>query len=212
MKILGKLFGTPARVKIMRLFLLNNTQGFERKDVALRSKVQPGNASREITFLLGIGFIKKVNFIKEEIKKTRKGEEIKKKKVSGFILDTGFPYLNAIRSILLDTEFLNKSDIASRFKPAGRIKLLITSGIFIQENDSRLDLLIVGDNIKRPFVENSIRALEAEIGKELTYAIFDTKDFIYRLSMYDKLVRDVLDYPHEKVIDNISSGLLIKRA
>ena len=43
--------------------------------------------------------------------------------------------------------------------------------------------------------------LEAEIGKELAYAVFDTPDFLYRANMYDKLVRDVIDFPHEKVLD-----------
>lgn len=208
MQILAKLFGTPARVKIMRLFLLNSDQGFERKDVALRSKTPSSNSSREVTFLLGIGFIKKCSFTKEEVKKTKNGEQIKKKKVTGFILNPNFQYLTALRSILLDTEFLKKEDLASRFRVAGKIKLLITSGVFIREDDSSLDLLIVGDNLKNSIIEKTVRLIESEIGKELTYAIFDTKDFLYRLSMYDKLVRDVLDYPHEKVIDTMGSGIL----
>ena len=41
--------------------------------------------------------------------------------------------------------------------------------------------------------------MEAEIGSELVYAIFDTKEFTYRLNMYDKLVRDILDFPHEVI-------------
>ena len=60
-----------------------------------------------------------------------------------------------------------------------------------------MDLLIVGDKMKRGKIEEGIRKLEAEIGAELVYAIFDTKEFLYRLNMYDKLVRDILDYPHE---------------
>jgi len=27
--------------------------------------------------------------------------------------------------------------------------------------------------------------------------MFDTKEFLYRLNMYDKLVRDILDFPNE---------------
>ena len=54
--------------------------------------------------------------------------------------------------------------------------------------------------MKRGKIEEGIRKLEAEIGAELVYAIFDTKEFIYRLNMYDKLVRDILDYPHEVLL------------
>ena len=30
--------------------------------------------------------------------------------------------------------------------------------------------------------------------------LFETKEFIYRLNMYDKLVRDIIDYPHEVIL------------
>jgi len=58
-------------------------------------------------------------------------------------------------------------------------------------------LLVVGDKLRKAGIEEGVRKLEAEIGTEIVYAIFDTKEFIYRLNMYDKLVRDILDYPHE---------------
>ena len=54
--------------------------------------------------------------------------------------------------------------------------------------------------MKRNKIEEEIKKLEAEIGTELVYAVFDTKEFIYRLNMYDKLIRDVLDFPHEVVL------------
>ena len=53
--------------------------------------------------------------------------------------------------------------------------------------------------MKRSKIEEEVRKLEAEIGTELVYAVFDTKEFIYRLDMYDKLVRDILDFPHEVI-------------
>ena len=64
-------------------------------------------------------------------------------------------------------------------------------------------LLVVGDGIKHGKLENVIHTLEAEIGRELRYTVFDTPDFHYRLSIYDKLVRDILDYPHIKVVDKL---------
>jgi len=60
-----------------------------------------------------------------------------------------------------------------------------------------VDLLIVGDKMKKGKIEEGVRRLEAEVGTELIYAVFETADFLYRLKMYDKLVRDILDFPHE---------------
>jgi hypothetical protein len=65
-------------------------------------------------------------------------------------------------------------------------------------------MLIVSDRPKKSIVDNVMASIEAEIGKEIRYAVLDTDDFKYRLSIGDKLVRDVLDYPHEIVLDRLS--------
>ena len=57
--------------------------------------------------------------------------------------------------------------------------------------------------MKKSAIAKALRALEAEMGKELRYAAFGTKDFSYRLGMYDKFVRDIIDYPHERLIDKV---------
>jgi hypothetical protein len=198
--ILGKLLGSPARVKIMRLFLLNQEKGFENKDIVRRSKVSVGSARRELAHLASLGFIKKKTFTKE-LPSEEGRKRAKAKKVSGWFLDTTFPYLTQMTELLIDAEFLHKEDLIMRFKIAGKLKLLVISGIFLKDSESRVDLLVVGDKLKRPYIENVIKNIEAEIGKELSYAIFETEDFIYRVNMYDKLVRDILDFPHERLVE-----------
>ena len=179
MEILGKILGSPARVKIMRLFLLNPKNGFSRKDIIKRSRVNPNTVSREIKLLASIDFIKRHK--------------------TTWFFDPLFKYGGELERLLVGADTLNKKTIADNFKKVGRVKLLLVSGIFIKNKDTRVDLLIVGDKMKRSKIEEEVRKLEAEIGTELVYAIFDTKEFIYRLDMYDKLVRDILDFPHEVI-------------
>lgn len=208
MESLSKIFGTEARVKIMRLFLLNKEQGFEVKEIAKRVRVSPASVRKEINILKNARFLSKHSFSKIEI--NRYDKKIKKK-VSGFILNKNFPYLVKMENLLIDTEFLKNGDLAKRFKPVGKIKLFIVSGVFTQNEDSRADMLLVVDNIKRRNFDNIIRSLESEIGKELSYAVFDTQEFIYRMNMYDKLVRDIIDFPHKKIIDNAGLTELTKK-
>ncbi len=179
MEILGKILSSPARVKIMRLFLLNPKTGFSRKDIKKRSRVNPDTASREIKLLASIDFIKKYN-------KT-------------WIFNPLFKYAKEFDKLLISSDSLDKKTIIDNFRKIGRVKLLLFSGIFIKNKDTRVDLLVVGDRLKKSRIEEEIRKLEAEIGTELCYAVFDTKEFLYRLDMYDKLVRDILDFPHEIV-------------
>ncbi len=133
----------------------------------------------------------------------RKGKKAKKK-AEGWVLNPEFSYNESLRGLLVEEEFLNKKELVRRFKKAGKIKLFVVSGIFIkdQEKEGRVDMLIVGDNLRKSWIEDTVRKLEAEVGKELSYAIFDTQEFIYRFEMYDKLVRDILEFPHEKLVSS----------
>jgi Fe2+ or Zn2+ uptake regulation protein len=180
MEILGKILGNPARVKIMRLFLLNRGKGFSTKDVIKRSRVSPLLVRRELRLLSSVNFIKK--------------------RLTDWSFNSFFKYGEEFEELLVRSDTLNTQTILDSFKKAGRVKLIVISGVFIKNHDSRVDLLIVGDKIKRRKIEEGIRKIEAEIGVELVYAVFDTKEFVYRLNMYDKLVRDILDYPHEVIL------------
>lgn len=198
MDILGKLLGGIGRVKIMRLFLLNPDQGFETSDTAERSRLSASIARRTMSSLVAMNFVKKKSFIKE-ITDGRSGK-VKKKRVQGYFLNTEFPYIQELRALLIEGDFLKHDDIARRFRPAGKVQLLVVSGIFMKKSASRLDVLVVGDNIRKSYIQKTIAVLESELGTELSYALFDTNDFKYRVSMYDKLLRDVFEYPHERLI------------
>jgi hypothetical protein len=203
MEILSKLLGTEERVKIMRLFLLNAEMAFDASDIRERSKVSKNALRREVTLLCKIGFVKPKNFTKEVHKTKGKSTKVIKKKVSGWQLAIDFPLLLPVRNLLISTEPIKREDIIARFKPAGKVKLIVLAGVFLQKDDSRVDILIVGDELKKKSIENGLRAIEAEVGKELSYALFETQDFIYRMNVYDKFARDILDFPHEKVYDKI---------
>ncbi len=198
MDILAKMFGGVARVKIMRLFLLNPEQGFETSMVAERSRLSVSVSRQVVNQLATMALVKKKFFIKE-MTDGRTGK-IKKKRVQGWFLNNEFPYINEMKALLVEGDFFKQDDLVKRFRPAGKVQLLVVSGVFIQQSDSRLDVLVVGDNISKKYVQKTISVLESELGKELSYAVFDTVDFKYRVSMYDKLLRDMFEYPHARLL------------
>ena len=195
METLAKLFGGQARVKIMRLFLLNNESTFELEEVASRSRVLKLNTRREINALSAMGFIKQKNIVHE-------GTRGAKKKVVVWQLNKAFPYIDSIRDLLVDPSLLLRDNLSSRFKNIGKVKLMIISGIFIGSDKSRADILIVGDKLKKNVIQQIVKGLESEIGKELNYVVLESDEFKYRIDMYDKLVCDIIDLPHEKIVDN----------
>jgi len=204
METLGILFNSQARVKIVRLFLFNQEMTYDLKDICDKSKVKSPEAKKEISLLQKAGLIKTRIFYKTIIKKRGKKQVESKKKEKGWCLNPDFSYMNALRELLLSTESLERASIVKKLSSAGKLKFVLVAGIFIQDPDSRLDMLVVGDNIRKSTIERNIKDIESEIGKELAYAYFDTEDFKYRLGMYDKLIRDALDYPHKILLDKIT--------
>lgn len=187
----------------MRLFLFNPETNYDLVDIIARTKIKPREAKKEVVNLQKLGLLKRRGFYKDLKKKKGKKEMIVKKRTSGWYLNGSFPYMIALKNLLINVTLPAHEDIARRINHTGRIKLVLFSGLFIQDWDSRVDLLVVGDGIKHGKLENVIHTLEAEIGRELRYTVFDTPDFHYRLGIYDKLVRDILDYPHIKVVDKL---------
>lgn len=192
MEILPKLFGSGDKVKVIKLFILNPGLVVEWKEASRRCKIGPSSARHELLTLKAIGFIKPQ-------KRVEKG----KKTVNGWQLNPAFPYLGHLKSLLKTELVTRKLELTDRFTTAGKIKLLLIAGVFIQDNDSRADLVLVGDRLRRGAIERAVKAMEAEIGRELNYAIFETGDFLYRMEAYDKFIRDLLDYPHEKIINKL---------
>jgi hypothetical protein len=203
MEILAKLFGSAEKVKMMKLFLFNPDQTFDNTDISERTKITSVALRRELTLLSKINFIKKKSFSKEIEKKSGGKLKSTKKKVDGWVLDRSFPFLSPLQNLLIDNGSLDSSEIVEKLKKVGNLKLVIVAGVFIQDLNSRADILIVGDGLNELSLERSIKNLEAEVGKELRYVVFETADFKYRLGIYDKLLRDILDYSHRKLINKI---------
>ncbi|MBI5126394.1 MAG: hypothetical protein HZA80_01345 [Candidatus Taylorbacteria bacterium] len=203
MDILAKLFGSESRVKILRLFLFNQENVYSLDDITTRSKVKTAEVKKELSTLVSIGLIKQKPFVRDvEIKKKKK-IITKKIKGNGYILDTRFMYLTALKNLLITVSLNSDDDIARRFSKVGKIKLLIAAGVFIQDWNSRVDLLIVGDELNTNRIQNNIEHLEAELGKQVSYSVLSTEEFEYRVGVYDKLIRDILDFPHTTIIDRL---------
>ena len=201
--MLEKLFGSAAKVKIIKLFLFNPDLAFDASQTAERAKVSKAVARREISNLGKISFLKPRVYIKEIKRQKNRTIGTFRKKTNGWTLDQKFPYIEEVKSFLLNINPFKHKDIVDKISRAGKIQLLIISGVFIKFPEARVDLLVVGDNLKQGQLDNIVKTIESEIGKEIRYAAFETSEFNYRHSMFDKLIRDILDYPHEKIINKL---------
>jgi hypothetical protein len=192
MEAFEKIFGSAARVKLMKLFLFSPADLVTRAEAAARARVSPREAQRELRLLRRVGVIRERVAVREE--------DGRKRKSPGYCLNPDFPHSAAFRDLFLSVS-VDRRAVAKRIARQGKVQLIVAAGLFQNDEEGRLDLLVVGDDLKDRGLKSTIADLEAEIGRQLRYAIFPTADFRYRMGMCDRLVRDVFEYPHEVLLD-----------
>ena len=85
------------------------------------------------------------------------------------------------------------------------MKLVVLSGVFLKPDRelSRTDLLIVGDYVSEKRFQGFLKQLEAEVGCEIQYSLLSSEEFEYRHKMMDRFLRDILERPHEMLINKL---------
>lgn len=184
---LAKLFGSPTRLKLLRLFLFNDDLLFTAAEAASRTKAPRDSVRKELASLASVGIVRK--------KSGRGGVQYNANKK--------FPYLDALQAFVRSTTNLSDGAMVSSIKRSGSVRLIVLSGLFTGAVEPKVDILIVGDRLEDRPLESSVRTLEAELGRELRFASLSTEDFKYRRGVYDRLLRDVFDFPHRILLDKL---------
>lgn len=201
---LSTLLGSAAMVKLLRLFLFNPSVTLGMDDILRRARLVRHTARTELSVLERADIIRKKMIFATNA-------QGKKRKIQGYTLNHKFPKLAALQAFLFDTAPLDNKTVSRHMRKAGKLDLIVTSGIFARAFDGRLDLILAAKKIPQGKVEAAVRTLEAELGIEIRFAVFTTEDFLYRVGMCDKLTRDVFDYPHSILVDRVGVRDALRR-
>jgi hypothetical protein len=194
---LSILFGSTARVKLLRFFLFNPSKEFTFDEMSKRARLVRRTARTELTAL------EKAEVITKRTIYVSVPGKSKKLKVLGYGLNKKFPELQALQTFLFETAPIDGKNLLAHLRKAGTIDFLVVAGVFVREFEQQLDVLIAMKKISQTKIESAIRSLESEIGIEIRFAIMTSEDLLYRVGMNDKLTRDLFDYNHQILVDRI---------
>jgi hypothetical protein len=195
---LSILFGSPARVKLLRFFLFNPSKEFTFDEMSRRAKLVRRTARTEINALERADIIRG-----KQVYQQLEGRS-KRSRVQAYTLNKDFAELQALQTFLFDTAPINGKTLLKHLRKAGPLDFVCIAGVFLREFEQRLDVLLAMKKVSETKVETAIRSLEAEVGIEIRYAVFNSEELSYRVGMYDKLTRDVFDYPHQIIVDKLN--------
>lgn len=184
---LDVLFDSSLRVRLIKFFFYNQKSPAEPAAIASRLQLHLTKVRKELEKLISIGLIKKVNI----------------GSAASFLINRNFALFHELSALVLKASPALKARMTERIKGLGSVKLALICGRFLNDENSQADLLVVGDRINERKSRNFFKDLEAEAGFELNYVVLSTEEFDYRRHMYDRFLRDLLDYKHEKLINKL---------
>lgn len=206
--ILEKLFESQPKVRLLRVFLRNPSGHFTLEELLRLTGFSKRIVLGELAKLQKIGLVqrKNVQIVVSEVtgSGTAKKLRMRSKTALAYTANQSFEFFRELRDLILRQVPEARHRLIVKIKRLGKVKLAIASGAFINNDGSRVDLLIVGDNIKRRRLETALQHWEANAGRPLTYALMTTEEFRYRLDMFDRFTRDILEGPHDKLINALN--------
>ena len=220
--MLGKLFGSTARVKILKLFLLHPNEKYYIRQLARDLSLQLNSVRRELDNLETFGILtsnlidadnenKNLTSV-EEFLTYSKTEKQKKKKSDNnksdkkyYQVNTNFVLYEEIRALIIKAQLLYEKDFVEKLQTAGKPKLLILTGLFVNDSNAQIDLLVVGRLNKGKLIKQ-INNLEKELGIEVNFTIMDLKEFKYRRDITDVFLYEILEGKKLVVIDELDLG------
>lgn len=205
---LGSLLGNPARGRLMRVFIFDQTEFFTLTKAAKRAGISQEMAKKELKALESLGIIKKKQG--KVVKVGKKGKKGKKaaKAETLWGVNPDFKHLRALSSFLHEVSPIRYGNIVGALKNTGRLSAVVVSGCFIGDLTRPVDLIIAADNLNENRLEHVLKSFEPMFGREIRYSAFSTSEFRYRLNIQDRLIRDTLDFPHHVLLDK---GRLLER-
>jgi hypothetical protein len=186
-EILESLFGSKERARLLRFFLQNPENHFESAEIARRNMLKGAKIRREIEMLVRVKFI---------LKSTQKGKFF-------YRLNQNFDFYPELKNLIAKSNTSPQCKSLEKISKIGNVKLAVISGVFINYQKSKADMIIVGDDISKSKLKNLMNSLEAEIGKEISFVLMTMEEFKYRLNMLDKFVLEFLEGPNEEVVNKI---------
>jgi hypothetical protein len=186
-EILEALFGSKARTRILRFFILNPDKECRVTEIAKKNMLLPGAVRKEIKDL------KKIKFLIEH----------KRKGIKFYTVDQTFHFYFELKNLFAKSTYSPQCKSLAKLKSIGDVKLVLVSGIFLNYPKSKVDMVLVANNVSRGKLRSVMNSLEAEVGKEVSFVMMNSDEFKYRLDMLDRFLIDFVEGTHMELIDKI---------
>jgi hypothetical protein len=181
------LFGSKARVRLLRFLLLNSEKEFTLEEVLTKTLLRKSEATKEINQL------KKIKLVSERSKKNKKV----------LAVNAQFPFYVELKSLFSKSDIDAQSKAFQKLTSVGEVKLIVVSGVFLNYAKSKADMILVVNNVNRVKLKAAMNYLEAEIGRDIRFVLMSGEELLYRINMMDRFLMEFLEHSHQEIINKV---------
>ena len=180
-------FGCRSRWRIIKFFILNERVFLSAKEINQKNKLGAKESTAVLSQLIKAKFLLIKNLNKQKV----------------FYLNPKFPFYAELKNLVIRSNVHPQCESLMKIEKLGDVKWAVISGAFINNQKSKTDLLVVGDLISKAKFKHLLDDLEAEIGREINYSLMTFQEFKYRVNMFDKFILEIVEDPHEIVVNKV---------
>ncbi|MDO8625979.1 MAG: hypothetical protein Q7K39_00775 [Candidatus Magasanikbacteria bacterium] len=195
--MLEHLFGSKTRVKLLQIFFRHPSKPFFGRELARLSGTQLNAVRREILNLFTLHLIQAVDA--KNVPDTDLGTERSKY----YQLNILSPLYQELKALLVQAAVIEEEEFVATVKArAGKVVLMVLTGVFTEADEVDTDLLIVGQ-VKPLVLTKLIKKFEKDNGRQIRYTIMSAKEFQERREIGDKFLYRIFEAKHLVAVDEM---------
>ncbi|OIO48244.1 MAG: hypothetical protein CO042_03025 [Parcubacteria group bacterium CG_4_9_14_0_2_um_filter_41_8] len=170
--MLEHIFGSKVRVKLLKLFLgQDKDKDYYIRELSRLLDEHLNSIRRELENLENLGLVV--------------SQEKDKKKY--YSINPSFILVPELRALLLKSKELSEQKLVQQIEKVGSMDLLVLSGSFVGQQESPVDIFMVG-KVNKIKLEKLLKVYFKESGKDLRYTVMNKKDFQHRVDLGDRFI------------------------
>ncbi len=202
------LFGSNTRIKLLELFYTNFDQMYYVREITRLVNEQINSVRRELANLELMGVVKKTD--KDNKLYYTVNQKFKYYLSFAMIFDENFDHQSLSRSTIRELE--KEANVLPRpaddkfdwqklvARSDDYLQIAVLAGKLVPDSESQVDMLLVGDNSERKISDWASKA-EKSYESGLVYSVISFDEFVYRQSIRDRFVAQVMDGPFVVIKD-----------
>ncbi len=119
-----------------------------------------------------------------------------------YLINPKYKLLPEMKTFWLKAGPAYRDELFSAIRALGEIKAAFLSGIFCGFPNLPVDILLVG-RVNLNKLADFLKSAEKMMGQEINYSVMSVEEFVQRRDTFDKFIKDIFDYRHLTVVDEL---------